>query len=105
MPGLITRDDAPEVVFRGVLPSDTLLATVREQDALLCSVVRDVPTSRRITMSRERAGYRVLITGQYHDRALSGQSEHVRVDVALLHAYSELLRSLHERSPMPAYAA
>jgi archaeosine-15-forming tRNA-guanine transglycosylase len=106
MPGLDTPNDSPEVVFRGVLPSDSLLATVREQDALLCSVVRMAPTARRTIISREAASYRVVTTGQFEGRSQRGQSDHMHADVALRSAYSELLRSMmRERGPMQAWAA
>lgn len=83
-----------EVVFRGVLPSDELLATVREQDALLDSVIATLPSMRRTEISRQPAGFRARASGVHAGHELSGQSEHPQVAVAIQRAYSELLRSL-----------
>ena len=83
-----------EVVFRGVLPSDALLATVREQDALLNSVVAVSPSLRRTEISCHPAGFRARAAGMLGDRELSGQAEHPQVVVAIQRAYSELLRAL-----------
>jgi hypothetical protein len=90
-----------EVVFRGVLPSDSLLAMVREQDALLCSVLSVVPRMRRVEISRQPAGFRVHASGQSGERELRGQAEHPQVEVALQRAYSELLR-LSDMRPLAA---
>jgi hypothetical protein len=91
-----------EVVFRGVLPSDALLATVREQDALLDSVVAVMPSLRRTEISRQPAGFRVRASGTLEGRELSGQTEHPQVEVAVQRAYSELLRALMRDSRLLA---
>jgi hypothetical protein len=85
---------ATEVVFRGVLPSDALLATVREQDALLSSVLSVWPHLRRTEISRQPASFRVRASGVLDGRELSGQAEHPLTEVAVQRAYSELLRAL-----------
>ncbi|MET0287943.1 MAG: hypothetical protein ABW352_25865 [Polyangiales bacterium] len=87
-----------EVVFRGVLPSDALLATVREQDALLCSVLSVWPAMRRTEISRQPAAFRVRASGVLDGDELSGQAEHPQAEVAVQRAYSELLRSLLMRT-------
>ncbi len=89
-----TPNHDSEVVFRGVLPSDALLATVREQDALLSSVLSVWPHARRTEISRQPAGFRARASGMREGRELSGQSEHPQVEVAVQRAYSELLRAL-----------
>lgn len=96
MPGRTPHSQHPEVVFRGLLPSEALLALVREQDALLREVVATVPRVRRALLVQEprRAGYRVEVSSELHGRLLLGQAEHPRADVAVRRAYSELLRQL-----------
>jgi hypothetical protein len=83
-----------EVVFRGVLPSEALLATVREQDALLRGIVAVMPSLRRTEISRQPAGFRARASAMLDGRELSGQAEHPQVEVAVQRACSELLRAL-----------
>jgi hypothetical protein len=96
-----TRDS--EVVFRGVLPSEQLLATVREQDSLLRSVLPVWPELRRTEISRQPAAFRARASGVHDGRELSGQSEHPVAEVAVQRACSELLRALlHAQQPLAA---
>jgi hypothetical protein len=91
-----------EVVFRGVLPSDALLATVREQDALLSSVVAVLPQLRRTEISRQPASFRARVSAVHAGQELLGMSEHPVVEVAIQRAYSELLRALMRSQPLAA---
>lgn len=96
MPELITREDAPEVVFRGVLPSDVLLALAREQDALLHTMLHAMPTARRIVIARGPGRYLVSARGEVSGREVVGEAMDAKPELALQHAYSELLRATLE---------
>ncbi|HEY6881171.1 MAG TPA: hypothetical protein VI299_24260 [Polyangiales bacterium] len=96
----MTRDPstkgAPEVVFRGIVPSDALLAIVREQDALMCSFLSHAPENRRVVIRREQ-GERMVeaaVSAGLRGRQGYGQAAHTNTQEAVRRAYTELLRSL-----------
>lgn len=96
MPGDSTTKGAPEVVFRGIMPSDALLAIVREQDALMCGFLNRAPENRRVVLRREqgRPLVEATVSAALRGRQAYGQAAHSNTQEAVRRAYTELLRSV-----------
>jgi len=92
----------PEVVFRGVLPSDELLQLVREQDALLRAVVGvDARASHAAIALQPRTPtrrFRVRVAAYVDHEERYGCVEYAHLDEAVRRAYSELLRRVEDPS-------
>jgi hypothetical protein len=86
-----------------VLPSDGLLAAVREQDALFGAVLGAEEVANRVVVQKREDGvHRVEVLAP--KRAVAAQAEHPEVEWAIRQAYGELARQALQGSRQTAVA-
>jgi hypothetical protein len=79
----------PEVTFMRILPSDVLLAAVREQDERYHSLLGADPVANRVLLQkRENGTHRVEVSRP--GSPLSAEAEHPEVEWAIREAYTAL---------------
>lgn len=94
----------PEVRFRGMAPSESLLELAREQDALLRSVLRVDGEESRVVIESPRdksPEFQVQVQLRMRGAVRYGCFVHRDARVAMRSAYSELLRHPAQETPCP----
>lgn len=86
----------PELVFRGVLPSESLVQLARAQDALCRALLATDGADSKVVLETVPQAVGVIHRATVMLRAHVACAEHRVADQALRMAYSQLLRSVTE---------
>ena len=87
---------SPELVFRGMLPTEPLVQLARAQDALCRALLATDAADSKVVLETLPQSVGVIHRATVTLRAHSACAEHRIADQALRMAYSQLLRSVTE---------